>query len=489
MTCPRSQSAVGATGGPLPVPATPGHGTGSEPPVASSARPTCARSLFHGVAILALLALAVAASTPASAQIILPGGGTVFPFGSAGVYIDADATLRVRQTDAEQKLQRLRLAARQHHLALVGKEGNLCYVSLPTLLADVRKLVEAGKPIPQSMRLLNGMTKLRYVFVYPAEHDLVIAGDYEPWDATDPVRPIGKLTGRPVLQLDDLVVALRVVNVANAFGCSIDMPIGAQEKVTKVVYEDPATRRLPPPQKQAALATAVGPQTIRFFGMSPDTRFAFTCVEADYRLKRLAMGLDPTPVPQVQVTLNRSQVRYNRLWFTETHKPVLVVSPKGDAFELRGLAMELNSSGSQTAQTDATEGVQQFTAQFNQHFQKLADAIPSFADLWNLTDLGLMAALIARDKLHEKVGWDVSWLLASSGYPVQQIPVPRLADTVVGYRSRTYVIGGVNLRLGAAVGPDRRQLDDTGKLAEKAHRPEAGLWLFVPEQVSPSSER
>ena len=443
-------------------------------------------SPFNTFALIALVAAATAA--PAAAQIILPPG-TIVPFGSAGVYIDADATLRVRQTDAEQKLQRLRLAARQRHGG--AKEQGLCYVSLPTLFNDVRKLVEAGKPVPDSMRLLNGMTKLKYVFVYPAERDLVIAGAFEPWDATDPIRPIGKLTGRPVLQLDDLVVALRVVGpgrAANAFGCSIDMPIGAEEKVKRVMYEDPATRRLPRPQKQAALADAVGPQSVRFFGVPADTRFAFTCVEADYRLKRLAMGLDLTPVPQVQVSLNHSAVRYNRMWFTETDKPVVVVSPQGEAYELRGRAMELNSSGSQTAQSDATAGVQQFTALFNQNFDKLADAIASFADLANLSDLGLFAALVAQDRLHEKVKWDLSWLLEPSGYPVPQVPVPRLADTVVGYRTRTYVIGGVNLRLGSAAQPKRRLQDDSGKLAEQAQRPQDGRWLFVPEQLSPSQQ-
>ena len=170
------------------------------------------------------------------------------------------------------------------------------------------------------------MTKVRHVFVFPEEKDLVIAGDVEPYDQIDPRRPIGLKTGRPVLQLDDLVTLLRTVgpgNARNAFGCSIDPAADAMKRVEDII-KDKDNKKLPKDKKTEMMIESVGPHTVRYIGQEPDTRVAYVCVEADYLLKRLAMGVDKSPVAAVQHKHQSERLQFNGMWFTPSFEPLLV---------------------------------------------------------------------------------------------------------------------------------------------------------------------
>ncbi len=404
----------------------------------------------------------------AQAQIIDPDT----PLG-AGVVIDSQGLISVRASTEDPKL----LAARSAALTKARKQGQiardqstLVYISLPRLFAQAKEAIDAGRELPENVRYLDGMTKLRYVFVFPEEKDLVIAGDAEPFDAGDPDRPFGLKTGRPVLRLDDLVTALRTTGPgsrATTFGCSIDMPSGALQTV-KDIMEDPANRRITREKKSTVLADGVGPQAVRFFGVQSDTRFAFVCVEADYLLKRLAMGIDPTPVAAVRAVHQREKLEYSRLWFTPYYEPLLV-SKDGLAFEIRGQSLQLHASGDQNSKTPAHPGTEGYAKQFTKFFPQMAAAVPAFADLWNLTDLALVGALIERDKLHVKAQWNMDWVLKKDGYPVAKVEVPREADTMANYRLGAYIIGGVVLDV---TGPAReRETDQEGKLDAVEARP------------------
>ena len=121
-----------------------------------------------------------------------------------GIHVDAQGVLRSRSVDADPRLAELRKGAAAHQ-----KDARTVALSLPRLFAEARRLSDAGKPLPDELRFLGGLTKLQYVFVYPDEKDLVVVGPAEPFDARSAFRPLGKITGKPVLQLDDLVTGLR----------------------------------------------------------------------------------------------------------------------------------------------------------------------------------------------------------------------------------------------------------------------------------------
>src|SRR5690348_10771967 len=186
----------------------------------------------------ALVLIAVLTGTAATRAQIEP-----FPIGGSagGIYIDTDGTVRQRQTD-NKEAQKARPKAPP--AGATAKDENLVYVSLPKLFGQVDALNDIGKEIPDELKYLGGMTHLRYIFVYPESHDLVIAGPFEPVDASNRFEPVGTRTGHPVMQFDDLVVMIRTAfdmrrggPNGGAFGCSIDPAPDSLQKSAEVMQK------------------------------------------------------------------------------------------------------------------------------------------------------------------------------------------------------------------------------------------------------------
>jgi hypothetical protein len=395
-----------------------------------------------------------------------------------GVYIDPEGVLRARKVEDGRRLRELRAAARKEKAA-----AGLVFVSLPRLLAEARACVEAGRPLPEEVRTLRGMVRLQYLFVFPAEKDLVIAGRAEPVVSDFPGRPVGRLSGRPVLQLDDLVVALRTCGpgrVQNAFGCTIELTAEVQrnlaakwDELKGAVKDQPARRR----ELFGQLAKAGGLQPVEFFNLAPETRFAYVCLEADYLLKRHALGLDPSPVKEApsHLSLMSSTKKFaHRFWFEARYEPVRV-SADGTAYEIAGPSLQIRTRRKFSDDADdADPEAKKYAAAATEHLPKLAETLLPWADLSNLADLGLAAALIGADGLHEKAGWDPSWTLKD--YPVAKVAVPTSAEVLVNYTTSSNLLlwGGGGVKLSMAEAARARRPDADGTLAAKAARPAQG---------------
>ena len=351
-----------------------------------------------------------------------------------GVHVDPQGVLRSRTVDPDPRLAEIRKAGR--------KEGPLTYVSLPKLFEEAR----AGRT-----RHLNGLVKLRYVFVYPEEKDVVVAGPAEAFDA-DGFRPLGKSSGRPVLHLDDLVVAIRAFAAGkkpDRLGCDIDITREIQERIAaKTKAVGPAAQIAGFRKTCDLIAEAGGPQPLKWYGIDPATRFGFVCAEADYRLKQLALGLMPSPTSNVQsyrslLLKPEREVRFS----LESNYEALLASPDGLSFELRGASLRVNGGllGDPTSKPeDMPAAGRQFVKLCNENFDVLSRQILPWADLCNLGDLSVLAALITGE-LAEKAGWDLAWIY--EGYPVRPMPAPASAATLcnvsVQGTSAIFVTGGV----------------------------------------------
>ena len=157
---------------------------------------------------LAAVALAVADGGGGTAAVSTIGTGA-----TSGVAVDADGVLqRVMVDDPTGDLARQRV--QQAHAT--GSNGNVAQpsklrkVSLTRLEhAAFKKGIAEGQPIDDEMQHLAGLTRLQYVFCYPESGDIVIAGPAEAWGEAPSGRILGIESGRPVLELQDLVVALR----------------------------------------------------------------------------------------------------------------------------------------------------------------------------------------------------------------------------------------------------------------------------------------
>lgn len=396
-----------------------------------------------------------------------------------GVHVDAQGVLRSRTTDHDPRLAELWKNAKG-----LKKDGKLLYVSLPRLFAEARALIEGGKPLPDEITYVGGMTKLQYIFVYPDVKDLVIAGPVEPFDAKVPYRPLGLISGRPVLHLGDLVTALRAfagTKKPDRLGCDIEITNEIRERISaRIKAVGPGAQYTGIRKAADQIAEAGGPQPVKFYGIDPDTRFAFVCVEADYRLKQLALGTLPSPVSKVvsyksMITQPEEAHRFS----LESNYESLFVSPSGNAFQIKGPSLRVNGGllgNPQSKLEDTSAAGKRFVQLCNENYDALTRHLVYWADLANLGDLSVLAALVGGDKLAEKAGWDLAWILDPKGYPVPRMPAPKAAATLCNYTSSgkmlIFVTGGVWIK--PAEWAAKRSKDE--RLDGKSARPEGEGW-------------
>lgn len=404
-------------------------------------------------------ALLASAATTARGQFDFPDADV------PGVWVEQDGNVRSRRVDADKELAAIRARARS--AAQAARNEKLVFISLPKLFDELRSAAKSGEPVPQDLRFLGGMTQLRYVFVYPDEKDLVIAGPAEPFAVTrDGLYATAKASRRPVLQVDDLVVALRTAHDRNGrvFGCRID-PDPRSVEISGAVMKKfaRASRR----ERMDAMARELGPQKVSVFGTQPDTRLAFVLVAADYKLKRFAMGLEPAAAgaPGIGIghAVDNTRSAMNRFWFETSYEP-LRVSPDGNAFEVRGQRVQVKAGAFSFDPRGATEKATAFARKFTDKVPALAVAEPLIAELQNVADLSLLASLIRHDKLDRKAGWEIGWILDDSQLPVKKVPVPVTADTLVSATGGSIAAGGVMFAPQKVVGEGPRQADDGGTL-------------------------
>jgi hypothetical protein len=405
---------------------------------------------------LACLVLLTLISSTARAQF-----GAVPISNVPGVYLDADGKVRNREIDEKDQLNGMRARAKAG--AESGKNEKLAYLSLPKLFAQVRALRQANKEVPEELRYLGGLTQIRYVFVYPEEKDLVIVGPAEPWvvvrgqgDTIDYV--FGKRTGRPVMQLDDLIVGIRtaVEGGGNVFGCGI-YPSPESLKIAHEISQRMA--RNTRVERLQALRDNLGPQVVKIFGTRDNTRFAYVCVAADYEMKRFALGVDKSTVPMMASAMDNTRSAANKFWFEASYQPLLT-SKDGNAFEIRGQRLTLNCGEFDFDPRGATETAKRWTVSFAKHIPELATVVPLFAELQNVADEAFLGNLIRRDRLAERVGWDNAWIFSDSTCPVAAVPVPKTCETVVSFTNGSMVAGGVAFGMYPFVDEKARQADE-----------------------------
>ena len=162
----------------------------------------------------AMLAALLAGGRRADAQIVgepTPGGGNNGGGGAStvqlptfGVAIDAAGVLSVKYfPDPGGRLRAVRAAAARRDLKpdVLARSG-LRKVSLVKLERAIRKKLEAGEAADDVMRNLAGLQRVQYVFFYPDEGDIVIAGPAEGWMNDAAGRTVGITTGKPVVLLE-----------------------------------------------------------------------------------------------------------------------------------------------------------------------------------------------------------------------------------------------------------------------------------------------
>jgi hypothetical protein len=462
------------------------------------------------LAAIALILSILAVLPTASAQ--LPGGGggnQIGQEGSSGVVVDADGVLRrVTDIDPTGDLARQRIAEALGRLDRnIARRSPLRKVSLTRLERVMNERLANGRGIDDAMQHLAGITRLQYVFCYPESGDIVIAGPAEAWAEAPGGRVLGIESGRPVLELQDLIVALRTFppgadNNKPFIFCSIDPTEEGLARMHEFLrdlggrIDNPAYN---PGQEQFivnGLRERLGMQIITVGGVSPKTHFAQVLVEADYRMKLIGIGLEQPPVRLTSYVerANPAQVASNALqrWYFVPDYQCVRVSDDSLAMELVGEGVRLVGAN-EVVGRDGRRGVaargnrasDAFVKAFTKVYPKLADRAPVYAQLRNCIDLAIAAAFIQNQDYYNLVHWTPTLFDNESYYPVETLNPPQQVESAVnslwkGNRLVTPIGGGVEVRATEAI-DTTNLLDDEGAKVEEA-RAAIDLSKLAPDQ-------
>ncbi len=377
------------------------------------------------------------------------GAGTIQTFQN-GVLIDVAGQLRLSQRDTERS-PRLLDGARAPRWIPSAEQR---FLSLPKLEAQLRQHAAQGTPLPDVCRYLGGLYEIQAVVIDPDTNDLFLVGPAGPWQINAAGIAVNQDTGRPVLVLDDLVVALRNVMLGRGvLGCSIDPRPGQFQQAADLASK----WNLTVPQVKQRFLTAVGPQDAMVFGVPDDSHAAHVLLTADYHVKLLAMG-SVGGGPHLPSYLDRCQMDDSpteliRWWFT-LGEPVLHASPDGRQYTLAGPAMELKTEAKFVAGRAApgqpapprSLAAESFVADFNRRLPELKRLWPVYGQLENLFTLSLVAHLIQQQQLAQQVGWQPDYLVGRAGannantgetmtHALQRYPQIKEVELVVNHRT------------------------------------------------------
>lgn len=403
-----------------------------------------------------------------------------------GVIVDAQGVLQKRVfPDQGGQLLRERVSAAK---ASLGREltaySKLRKVSINRL---ERLIMEHNGVVTEPMKHLAGLQRVKYVFYYPDTKDIVLAGPAEGWVSDSSGRVIGMTTGRPVVQLQDLVVALRSFRPGSAKGpaitCSIDPTKEGLAAMQQFLRQAGgyATYQSTQPIVDG-LRTSLGYQTISISGVSPKTNMARVLVEADYRMKLIGIGLERPPVKLVSFMqqVNPAQVSRNALfrWYFVPDYQCVRTTDDGMAMELVGDGVKLigedelvSSGGDRQSAGQQSKASAAFAQSFTQKYAQLAERSPVYAELRNVIDLCVVAAFLQQGDYYGKAGWSLPFFGSEQSFPVEVHNAPRQVESAVaaywkGNRLTTPIGGGVRIEASHALSKENRLRDEKGAVAK-----------------------
>lgn len=407
----------------------------------------------------------------------------------AGVIVSADGVLRVKTlTDRTGEITRTRLAEAKARLgANLAKGADLRKISLTRLEAAVAERLAAGQQPTEEMKYVAGLTRVQYVFFYPDSDDIVIAGPAEGFFPDPSGRVVGMNTGRAIVELQDVVAALRTFppdgKQAQVISVSIDPSEAGLQKMQQWLAS--IAGRVRPGDAEAIVAglkEKLGLHNVSVHGISPRTHFAQVMVEADYRMKLIGIGIEPPPVKMATYVdrASASDVARNALqrWFFTPNYECVRVADDNFAMELVGQGVKLvgagelvQGDGSRAAAAGESKASQLFCQAFTNNYPQIATRNPVYAQLKNLIDLAVAAAFIQKQDYYGQAGWKMEIFGNEQKFAIETFEAPKTVETACmaiwkGNRLMTPVGGGVRIEPMQAIQSSQLLKDERGAVKE-----------------------
>jgi hypothetical protein len=371
----------------------------------------------------------------ASALPVWAGGGNFRSSAVGGVVVNTEGVLRNPELDETGALYELRMQWMSEMPADLKQPSKMRKVSLKRLEeAIAERQRKADMPLlSNEMRYLAGLTRIQYVLVYPEQNDIVLAGPAEGWRVDEKGNVVGASTGEPMLQLDHLMVALRTAESAaqNVISCSIDpTPEGLRRFQTFA-----SQQRQYNAKTLTGIEQALGMQTITITGVPDTTDFARVMVAADFRMKRIAMGFDKSPVrglPNFLQMVGSTSSGMAPRWWLAPNYDALLKDPDGLAWELRGQGIKcltedsiFAADGSRLQSGKSNAQAQKWADLMTEKYPELCLAEPIFGELRNIMDMAVVSALIVKENLQQKADCSLKVLTDPSQVAIEVFPAPK----------------------------------------------------------------
>lgn len=403
--------------------------------------------------LLALVAISLVLSAPASAQQFLNTRSV------GGVIVDAQGMLAKASPNEIEELRRLQAEVTSSIPREMANKVPLRKISLTQISRLLQEAVEAGRPVPSEVLCLGGLQDIHYVIGDPEQRDIFLVGPAEAWKSSPGGILVGATSGRAVMLLDDLIVALRSLSrpQPEVISCSIN------PRAETLPALQQFTRRMPRNMPAEAVAQEIerilGPQEVTVTGVPANSHYARVLVATDFRMKRIGLGLDRAPVadlPPFTVFVRAQAAGMMPRWWLVPEVPQLSHDPDGLVWELPPLKVntitetQFIATRQQGVKASANvPGAERWAQVMTDKYEELAKADPIFDQLRNCMELAVAAAIIVSHKLPERTGADISFLMGQEGLQPAQVQPVRYVPTesviVPAGRSAIVASGGVEI--------------------------------------------
>jgi hypothetical protein len=439
------------------------------------------------VAIMAVF-LASAMLLPGHVLAQFNGGGNGF-FGQAvgGVSVSTEGVLAMPITkDRALAREAYAKAMKPQAEALKNKVG-MRMISLRAIEEALAKSTDKnGNDLPQDIIFMAGLQRVEFVFLYPEQNDIVLAGPGEGWKVDENANIVGITTGRPVLRLEDFLLAMRTTENARNGGISVS--IDPTEEGRKALDSVLAGIKQYNEGVAEVIEKALGPQKISINGIPATSRMARTLVASDYKMKRIAMKLEQSPVKglgsYVDMLKAAPKNMMPRWWMACDYEPI-AKSADGLAWQLRGKGVkvmtedEVVANGKVAGTGKTSDAAQKWADTMTAKYDDLSVAEPVFGELRNVMDLCVISALIAKENLLAKTKLEIPTLLGGNDKlqpNVWNAPTHVSTECSVTHKARNYIItasGGVDIN-SWAIADKTQEVPAVGETRQKAAPKNAG---------------
>ncbi len=397
---------------------------------------------------------------PVMAQGGNQGGNGGTPPG--GILIDPDGSIRRNESESlsSSRLKKLLSDAKKKTAGEVDRVSSLRCVSLQMLEKECNRLLTAGTALPVEIACLAGLTRIDYVcFVGDSdsssgeEADVILAGPAEPVAVLPGGRAVGTESGRPVVLLDDFLVALRNVRNLQPVGCSFDpdpQRLAASQQYLNQNQQQNSVRA--GVKMFERMAEVLGNWKISVFGVPQTSRMALAMVEADYMLKQLTLGRENPGVRGFRsqlMLLKPGEDIMRRWWFVISYDAIETDSERrcfhlsGSRIQLKGQDEVTDASGNRRDADTNRKSTELYASQFTEKIDELAAKVIAFADLQNLIDVLTVNAIIRRSRDEGVCQWNPGLFADETALPAAQFAAPAFVPSLSNARTagRGFLVG------------------------------------------------